>query len=214
MRELGKILVVSQHYPPDPTTTATYIGDIARALAADCRVVVLSGSRNSAARAANPEVIEIAAAAAPKDALVRRAIAISWLAIRMFCNAAAGRAAGRGVLRHHALHPALRRDARGKAAGCGDRAADLRSLSRSAAGGRTCGTVVADGAADPPRQRHAVPPARCDHHHRPRRGAAAARLSRRGAGQNPFHSELDSAAGRLPRRRARDNRFRQAGKHN
>jgi colanic acid biosynthesis glycosyl transferase WcaI len=84
MRELGKILVVSQHYPPDPTTTATYIGDIARALAADCRVVVLSGSRNSAARSANPEVIEIAGAAAPKDALVRRAIAISWLAIRMF----------------------------------------------------------------------------------------------------------------------------------
>lgn len=84
MGERGKILVVSQHYPPDPTTTATYIGDIARALAADCRVVVLSGSRNSAARAANPEVIEIAGAAAPKAALARRAIAISWLAIRMF----------------------------------------------------------------------------------------------------------------------------------
>ncbi|HEY2248066.1 MAG TPA: glycosyltransferase family 4 protein [Bradyrhizobium sp.] len=85
MRELGKILVVSQHYPPDPTTTATYIGEIARALAADRRVVVLSGSPNSAASAnANPEVIEIADAAAPKDALARRAIAISWLAIRMF----------------------------------------------------------------------------------------------------------------------------------
>ena len=55
MRELGKILVVSQHYPPDPTTTATYIGEIARALAADRRVVVLSGSPHSAASAdANP----------------------------------------------------------------------------------------------------------------------------------------------------------------
>jgi colanic acid biosynthesis glycosyl transferase WcaI len=84
MREFGKILLVSQHYPPDPTTTATYIGDIARALAADCRVVVLSGSANSASGdAANPQVIEIAGSAAPKDALVRRAIAISWLAIRM-----------------------------------------------------------------------------------------------------------------------------------
>ncbi len=85
MRELGKILVVSQHYPPDPTTTATYIGDIARALAADRRVMVLSGSPHSAAGdTANPQVIEIAGAAAPKVALVRRAIAISWLAVRMF----------------------------------------------------------------------------------------------------------------------------------
>jgi colanic acid biosynthesis glycosyl transferase WcaI len=85
MRELGKILVVSQHYPPDPTTTATYIGEIARALATDRHVVVLSGSPNSAtAGSANPQVIEIAGTAAPKDALVQRAIAISWLAIRMF----------------------------------------------------------------------------------------------------------------------------------
>src|ERR1700761_6142628 len=87
MGELGKILVVSQHYPPDPTTTATYIGDIARALAADRRVVVLSGSARSASSGtANPEVIEVADAAAPKDALLRRAIAISWLAIRMFLS--------------------------------------------------------------------------------------------------------------------------------
>jgi colanic acid biosynthesis glycosyl transferase WcaI len=85
MDELGKILVVSQHYPPDPTTTATYIGAIAEALATECRVTVLSGSPNSASGdSANPQVIEIAHAAAPKDALVRRAIAISWLAIRMF----------------------------------------------------------------------------------------------------------------------------------
>jgi putative colanic acid biosynthesis glycosyltransferase WcaI len=85
MREPGKVLVVSQHYPPDPTTTATYIGEIARALAADCRVVVLSGSpKSTSGDTANPQVIEIAGAAAPKDALVRRAIAISWLAIRMF----------------------------------------------------------------------------------------------------------------------------------
>jgi glycosyltransferase involved in cell wall biosynthesis len=85
MRELGKILVVSQHYPPDPSTTATYIGEIARALAADRRVVVLSGSpRFAASGTANPQVIEIAGATAPKDALARRAIEISWLAIRMF----------------------------------------------------------------------------------------------------------------------------------
>src|SRR5579871_5690659 len=85
MGELGKILVVSQHYPPDPTTTATYIGEIARALTAERRVVVLSGSARSATSGvANPQVIEIAGAAAPKHALARRAIAISWFAIRMF----------------------------------------------------------------------------------------------------------------------------------
>jgi colanic acid biosynthesis glycosyl transferase WcaI len=85
MRKLGKILVVSQHYPPDATTTATYLGDIVRALAADSRVVVLSGSPHSASSgAANPDVIEIASSAAPKDALTRRVIAIVWLAIRMF----------------------------------------------------------------------------------------------------------------------------------
>jgi glycosyltransferase involved in cell wall biosynthesis len=87
MRELGKILVVSQHYPPDPTTTATYIGDIARALATKRRVVVLSGSPRSAAIAdANPQVVEIRGVSAPKDALARRAIAISWLTIRMFLS--------------------------------------------------------------------------------------------------------------------------------
>ena len=85
MRELGKILVISQHYPPDITTTSTYVGEIARALAADRHVLVLSGSRDSAASGtANPQVIEIPGAAVPKDALVRRAIAISWLAVRMF----------------------------------------------------------------------------------------------------------------------------------
>ena len=85
MGELGKILVVSQHYPPDPTTTAIYIGEIGRALAAERRVVVLSGSARSATSGvANPQVIEIAGAAAPKHALAQRAVAISWFAIRMF----------------------------------------------------------------------------------------------------------------------------------
>jgi glycosyltransferase involved in cell wall biosynthesis len=85
MQGLGKILIVSQHFPPDATTTATYIGDIARALAAEHRVVVLSASPHSASTGtANPQVIEIAAPAASKDALARRAIAIVLLAIRMF----------------------------------------------------------------------------------------------------------------------------------
>src|ERR1700742_1975602 len=85
MREPRKILIVSQHFPPDVTTTATYVGDIARALPAEHRVVVLSASPNSAtAGSAHPQVIEIASPAASKDALARRAIAIVQLAIRMF----------------------------------------------------------------------------------------------------------------------------------
>jgi glycosyltransferase involved in cell wall biosynthesis len=85
MRELGKIILVSQHYPPDPSPTATYIGDIARGLAADHRLVVLSGSPHPASGdTANPEVIEIASAAVPKEALMRRAITKWWLATRMF----------------------------------------------------------------------------------------------------------------------------------
>ena len=49
---LGKILVVSQHYPPDPTTTATYIGDIAARARGRAPRVVLSGSARFRPRAA------------------------------------------------------------------------------------------------------------------------------------------------------------------
>src|SRR5215472_16689078 len=77
MREPGKILVVSQHYPPDTTTTATYVGRIAQALAAHRHVVVLSGSPQSASdNSANPVVIEIIAPLAPKHSLARRTVAI------------------------------------------------------------------------------------------------------------------------------------------
>ena len=58
MQKSGKILLVSQHYPPDDTTTATYIGAIAQAVAAETKVVVLSGSPHSrSAATANPEVV-------------------------------------------------------------------------------------------------------------------------------------------------------------
>jgi putative colanic acid biosynthesis glycosyltransferase WcaI len=88
MKKSGKILVVTQHYPPDPTTTAVYLGAIAQALATDNQVLVLSASPQSGSqdgeRRANPEVIEISAWTASKSALLRRAIAISLLALRMF----------------------------------------------------------------------------------------------------------------------------------
>lgn len=88
MQKPGKILVVTQHYPPDSSTTAVYIAAIAQGLAADNDVVVLSGSPNSAAPAGagpgRPEVIEVPNWSAPKQDLVRRAIAISLFALRMF----------------------------------------------------------------------------------------------------------------------------------
>lgn len=84
----GKILVASQHYPPDSSTTAVYIAAIAEGLASDSKVLVLSGSPNSRSNAsdepARPEVIEIPNWAPQKNALIRRALAISLFASRMF----------------------------------------------------------------------------------------------------------------------------------
>jgi len=88
MRKPGKILVACQYYVPDSSTTATYTTAIAEGLAAEREVVVLSASPHSAADAGagrkRPAVIEIPNRAPEKDALVRRAISISWLALRMF----------------------------------------------------------------------------------------------------------------------------------
>lgn len=86
--DTGKILVVSQRYPPDPSTTATYIGAIAEALATDHRVTVLTAQAGSASSARSDvsrvQVVEIRNWLPRKDALVRRTIAVSLLAIRMF----------------------------------------------------------------------------------------------------------------------------------
>src|ERR1700730_170326 len=88
MLKPGKILVVSQYYPPDSSTTAVYVDAIAEGLARDNRVVVLSGSPNADTRAGfdrtRPEIVEIANRTAQKDALVKRAVAISLLALRIF----------------------------------------------------------------------------------------------------------------------------------
>ena len=88
MLKPGKILVVSQYYPPDSSTTAVYIAAIAEGLARDNRVIVLSGSPNSSpgigVDRTRPQIVEIANWTPQKDALVRRAIAISLLALRIF----------------------------------------------------------------------------------------------------------------------------------
>src|SRR5271157_3837760 len=88
MLKPGKILVVSQYYPPDSSTTAVYIAAIAEGLARDNRVVVLSGSPNPSSGAGvertRPEIVQVANWTPQKHALVSRAIAISLLALRIF----------------------------------------------------------------------------------------------------------------------------------
>jgi colanic acid biosynthesis glycosyl transferase WcaI len=88
MQKPGKILVVTQHYPPDSSTTAVYIAAIAEGLAINNQVIVLSGSPNSDSRAdvdqTRLEIVEIHNWIPQKDALVQRAIATSLLALRLF----------------------------------------------------------------------------------------------------------------------------------
>ncbi|WGD55370.1 glycosyltransferase family 4 protein [Bradyrhizobium sp. CB1650] len=90
MRRAGKILVATQHYPPDASTTGVYVGAIAEALAADRDVVVLSGSPNSAregqGNAPKLMVVELRNPSPPKRALVLRAAAVSFFALRMFLS--------------------------------------------------------------------------------------------------------------------------------
>ncbi len=82
----GKILVASQYYVPDPTTTAVYMTAIAEGLAVDHQVVALSGSRNSKSNPGQdqkkPAVIEIHNWTPPKEARDRD-IAIR---LRMFLS--------------------------------------------------------------------------------------------------------------------------------
>ncbi|MET4445551.1 colanic acid biosynthesis glycosyl transferase WcaI [Bradyrhizobium sp. GM2.2] len=81
-----RLFIATQHYPPDQTTTAVYLGQIARALTADGEVIVFSGTAGSRLSSTEnePEVVEISTWTPKKHALVRRAIAICALAVGMF----------------------------------------------------------------------------------------------------------------------------------
>lgn len=87
MARAPTFILATEFYPPDPSTTATYLGAIAGAIALDMRTVVLSGTLGSAKpKSGNdtPKVIEITNWRPPKQALVRRLIASAVLAIRLF----------------------------------------------------------------------------------------------------------------------------------
>jgi colanic acid biosynthesis glycosyl transferase WcaI len=73
-----KVVVVSQHYPPDRSTTAAIMSAIAERLATEATVLVLSGMPGSASSEPSdpgkPTVVEIRNQLAGKGALLKRAI--------------------------------------------------------------------------------------------------------------------------------------------
>jgi colanic acid biosynthesis glycosyl transferase WcaI len=86
MQMPGKVVVVSQHYPPDHSTTAAIMAAIANRVAREAEVVVLSGIPGSATGAApgRPSVVEIKNWMPGKAALTRRAAAELLFTVRMF----------------------------------------------------------------------------------------------------------------------------------
>lgn len=88
MQKPGKIVVVSQHYPPDQGTTAAIMSAIANHLARDVPVLVLSGWAGSASvkpdQSGQPGVIEIKNWMPGKAALIRRATAEIIFVVRVF----------------------------------------------------------------------------------------------------------------------------------
>ena len=86
MQKPGKVVVVSQHYPPDHSTTAAIMAAIANRVASEAEVLVLSGMPGSAsaASAGKPAVVEIRNRMPAKAALIRRAAAEVLFTLRIF----------------------------------------------------------------------------------------------------------------------------------
>lgn len=88
MRKSGKVVIVSQHYPPDRSTTAAIMSAIAEHLASEVPVLILSGTSGSAtndsAPLSRPAVVEIKNWIPAKAALVRRAAAEAAFTMRAF----------------------------------------------------------------------------------------------------------------------------------
>jgi glycosyltransferase involved in cell wall biosynthesis len=84
----GKIVVASQHYPPDPSTTAAIMAEIACRLAVGHEVVVLSGSSGALPAAqtgpGKPRVVAVKNRMGGKAALVRRGLSELLFAARTF----------------------------------------------------------------------------------------------------------------------------------
>jgi colanic acid biosynthesis glycosyl transferase WcaI len=86
MQKPRKIVLVSQHYPPDRSTTAAILSAIAEHLATKAPVVVLSGTAGSAlpGQAGQPSVVEIKNWMPAKAALLKRGMAEILFTMRTF----------------------------------------------------------------------------------------------------------------------------------
>jgi colanic acid biosynthesis glycosyl transferase WcaI len=86
MQKPGKVIVVSQHYPPDHSTTAAIMAAIANHLAKEVGVLVLSGWPGSASKSAadRPVVEQIKNWMPGKAALLKRAAAELLFTARTF----------------------------------------------------------------------------------------------------------------------------------
>lgn len=86
MQRAGKVVVVSQHYPPDRSTTAAIMAAISGHVAREAVVLVLSGTARSASLPSRgvPEVVEVKNWMPGKAALVKRALAELLFTARMF----------------------------------------------------------------------------------------------------------------------------------
>jgi colanic acid biosynthesis glycosyl transferase WcaI len=86
MQKSGKVVVVSQHYPPDHSTTAAIMAAIANRIASEAEILVLSGTAGSASgpTANRPTVVEIRNRLSAKAALIRRAISELLFTARIF----------------------------------------------------------------------------------------------------------------------------------
>jgi colanic acid biosynthesis glycosyl transferase WcaI len=85
---VGKVVIVSQHYPPDSSTTAAIMSAIAEYLAAEVPVLIVSGTPGSATRDSTPlnrpAVVEIKNWMPAKAALIKRAVAEMLFTTRAF----------------------------------------------------------------------------------------------------------------------------------
>ena len=88
MQKPGKIVVASQHYPPDQSTTAAIMSAISGHLALAAPVLVLSGMAGSASVQSNhanrPTVVEIKNWLPGKAVLIKRAVAEMLFMVRIF----------------------------------------------------------------------------------------------------------------------------------
>ena len=86
MQKSGKVVVVSQHYPPDPSTTAAIMAAISERASREAEVLVLSGTAGSgaAAVAGKPAVVGVRNWMPGKAALLKRALAELLFTVRMF----------------------------------------------------------------------------------------------------------------------------------